>query len=212
MELLHAHILSKDPTAIVEVIKGWPVETGIEIEDRMIRRIKTFPFDDPCNHYLLFDNAHDTYWDGLLWETLFKDNVQRHRSGPFAILFCSYGSPTTQPVDHETGTPLCLPCDARVSLTPSNTTTLAFSPIGLLFSREEFNEAIERHKDADRTIIRLDQALQDMLFEWTMGHAGAVGDLLFKLTHLVSYIHIVIYRFQTHAGTPKTTRRWNAHH
>jgi len=83
MELLHAYILLNDRNAIVEVIKRWRKEPGIEIEERISKRIKTYPFIVPRNHYLLFDNAHSTYWDALLWEDLFKDIVQRRLNGPF---------------------------------------------------------------------------------------------------------------------------------
>jgi hypothetical protein len=190
MELFHAYILSKDRNAVVEVIKRWRKEPGTEIKDRIRKRIKTYPFAGPHNHYLLFDNAHSTYWDVSLWEDLFKDIVQHRLNGPFAILFCSYGNPNSQPVTGETVTPLSLPPLARVSLIPSVTDNPFLPPIGLLFTRKEFNEALERYKDADRSIIRLDQGLRDLLFEWTMGHAGAVGDLLFTLAREVSHIFI----------------------
>jgi hypothetical protein len=61
MELLHAHILSQDPEAIVEIIKGWPKEPGTKIKDRIVQRIETYPFAGPHNNYLLFDNTQDSY-------------------------------------------------------------------------------------------------------------------------------------------------------
>ena len=187
MELLHAHILSQEPSAIVEVIKGWGKQPGTEIEDRIHQRIKTYPFTGPHNHYLLFDNAQDTYWDAFLWENLFKDTVQRG-SGPRAILFCSYGSPSTRPVEYDTGNPLHLDDSARISLTPHrvDTSDPEFPPIGLLFSRAEFDEAVDRFKGPDHSCIRMDEELRQTLFEWTMGHAGAVGDFLWKLSRVVS--------------------------
>ena len=187
MELFHTHILSQEPEAIVEVVKGWLKEPGTKIEDRIHQRIKTYPPTGPHNHYLLFDNAQDTYWDGFLWENFFKDIVQ-HGSGPCAILFCSYGSPSVRPVEHNNGTPLVLHDSARISLSPDciDTSDSEFPPIGLLFSRAEFEEAMDRFKGPDRSCIRMDQELRQMLFEWTMGHAGAVGDLLYKLSRVVS--------------------------
>ena len=56
-------------------------------------------------------------------------------------------------------------------------------------SREEFEEAVNRFKGPDHSRIRMDQELRQMLFEWTMGHAGAVGDLLYKLPRVVSPAH-----------------------
>jgi hypothetical protein len=190
MELTHDHILSNDPEAIVEVIKAWPPkEPGTTIQDRMRQRIKTYPSDNHRNSYLLFDNAQDTYWDGDLWDVFFKDVVQ-HRSGPRAILFCSYGSPSPRPVEHDNGIPLVIPSNACVSLTPyhDDTSDLGFPPIGLLFSREEFDEAVDRFRGPDGDCILMDGELRQMLFEWTQGHAGAVGDLLRVLSRVVSPI------------------------
>lgn len=186
MALFHAHILSQEPEAIVEVIKTWPKEPGTKIQDRIHERIETFPLTGPQNHYLLFDNAQDTYWDGDLWENFFKDIVQRG-IGPYGILFCSYGSPGRRPVEHDNGTPLVLPDSARISLTPyPDTSDSEFPPIGLLFSRKEFDEAVDRFKGPDSNHIRMDQELRQMFFEWTMGHAGAVADFLYKLSRVVS--------------------------
>jgi hypothetical protein len=156
MELLHAHILSQEPGAIIEVIKGWRKQPETEIKDRIRQRIKTYPLTGPHRHYLLFDNAQDTYWDGFLWENFFKDIVQRG-SGPRAILFCSYGSPSTRPVDYDNGTPPILDGSARISLTPYSDSD--FPPINLLFSRAEFEEAVDRFKSPDRSRIRMDEEL-----------------------------------------------------
>ena len=186
MELLHDHILNHDRAATVEVIKGWPREDGTTIQDRIHKRIKSYSASSG-KLYLLFDNAQDTYWDVHLWENFFKDVVQ-HGSGPLAILFCSYGSPGTKPVEYDEGNPPILPLSSRISLTPSHddTNDSGFPPIGLLFSREEFKEAVDCFRGADVTRIRVEQELRQILFEWTMGHAGAVGDLLTVLSNTVS--------------------------
>jgi len=59
-------------------------------------------------------------------------------------------------------------------------------PIGLLFSREEFDEAVNRSPSSDRDFICMDEDLRQTLFEWTMGHADAIRDLLNKLCDVVS--------------------------
>jgi hypothetical protein len=210
MELLHDHILKHDRAATVEVIKGWRKEEGTTIRDRMHQRIKTYPSASSNKLYFLFDNAQDTYWDGHLWEYFFKDTVQ-HGSGPLAVLFCSYGSPSNRPVEYEEGVPPILPPSSRISLTPYYDGS-GFPPIGLLFSREEFEEAVDRFRGADNKCICVDQTLRQMLFEWTMGHAGAVGDLLTKLSQTVSpqvYPLLNILSSQM-SGTPEITRRRNA--
>jgi len=166
MELLHAHILSQDPSAIVGVVKGWEKQPGTKIEDRMHQRIKTYPLTGPHNHYLLFNNSQDTYCDGDLWEIFFKDTIQ-HGSGPRAILFCSYGSPSTRPVEHDNGTPLVLDNNACISLTPhhNHISDSMFPPIGLLFSQEEFEEAVDCFKGPDCIRTLMDQELRQVLFE-----------------------------------------------
>jgi hypothetical protein len=186
MELLHDHILKHDRTATVEVIKAWPKEPGTTIEHRISQRIKTRPWFSSRKVHLLFDNAQDTYWDELLWENFFKDTVQ-HGSGPLAILFCSYGSPSIRPVEYDIGTPPIIPPTARISLSPFYDHS-GFPPIGLLFSQEEFEEAVDRFRGPDSSRIRVDQGLRQKLFEVTMGHAGAVGDLLKKLAQMVSHL------------------------
>jgi hypothetical protein len=186
MELIHARILSEEPEAVVEVIKSWTKAPGTHVEERMSTRIKTYPFRSPGkNYYILFDHAHESYWDTAFWETFFKDSVQ-HGSGPFAIIFCSYGSPSPEPIDHEDGTPVRLPPCSRVSLTPHTCNDPHHSPVGLLFSQKEFNETLERFRGPDHDVIRLDQELQEMLFEWSMGHAGAIGDLLSLLSRCLT--------------------------
>lgn len=116
MHLLHAHILSQDPGAVIEVITRWEKEPGTEIKDRIAKRMHMYPFDPLRNNYLLFDNAQQTYWDGLLWEIFVKDTIQGG-CGVFAVLFCRYGSSTTRPVNDDNGTPLVLDGGARISLT-----------------------------------------------------------------------------------------------
>jgi len=185
MELLHDRILHHDRAATVEVIKGWAKEDGTTIQDRIHKRIKSYSAGSG-KLFLLFDNAQTTYWDAPLWENFFKDVVQ-HGSGPLAILFCSYGSPSDRPVEYDEGTPLILPPGSRISLTPHDGPDHSgFPPIGLLFSREEFEEAVDRFRGADGTRIHVEQELRQILFDWTMGHAGAVGDLLVELSRMVS--------------------------
>jgi hypothetical protein len=59
-----------------------------------------------------------------------------------------------------------------VSLTP-HSCCRHHSHVGLLFSQQEFGEALLRFKGFNRNVIRLDQELRERLFDWTTGHAGA---------------------------------------
>ena len=66
-------------------------------------------------------------------------------------------------------------------------------PIGLLFSREKFDKAVNCSPSSDRDFICMDEDLQQTLFEWTMGHAGAIRDLLNKLCESQHYM--IVKRF-----------------
>jgi len=110
------------------------------------------------------------------------------RTGPFTVLFCSYGSPHYRPLAYSTGTPLVLGDCARISLRPLNCSHPSpHPPAGLLFTQEEFDEVIHRFKGHDDNVDRLDEGLQEMLFVWTSGHAGAVADLLHMLAFQVGH-------------------------
>lgn len=202
MNLLHAYILSQEPAAVVEVIISWQKPQGsTTLEERLRERIKALPSTRPANTYLLWDNGQDTYWDGELWEQLFKTRVQG-REGPLVVLFCSYGSPTYRPVTYDHGTPLILGRSARISLRPDTGQLQNHTPVGLLLSRLEFQEVVERFRGGDHTAPRLDSDLQDMLFDWTLGHVGAVIDLLVLLTRKVHTLTC----FSNTARTARTSR------
>jgi hypothetical protein len=105
------------------------------------------------------------------------------------LLFCFAVMEAHAPSQWSTTTGIRLSYMAvHVSLTPypNVTSDSGFSPIGLLFSREELEEAVDCFKAPDGSRIRMGQELRQMLFEWTMGHTGVVGDLLYMLSRVVS--------------------------
>lgn len=121
--------------------------------------------------YLLFDDAQDTYRELRLWAGLFKE-VQSY---PFHIaLFCSYGTPSAHP--HEgTYANMLLHDQQRVTLRPREKDPRDdFDPIGLLFTIEEFNEAVTNFAGP----LRICPDLKKHIYEWSAGHAGAAIDLL----------------------------------
>jgi hypothetical protein len=103
-------------------------------------------------------------------------------------LFCSYGNPGERPLDYDSGTPLRLPDNARITLTPyqKDASDPQHPPIGLLFTEEEFNEALSRYRNIDGKKIRMDEELRLAVYDWTMGHAGAVNGLLNVMSMNVS--------------------------
>src|SRR5262249_11502193 len=100
------------------------------------------------------------------------------------VLFCSFGSPTSHPVSYKPGTPPILDPCARVSLRPHNRYHDDHGPIGLSFTHEEYEQVLMRFCGPDGE-IHLDRELQDILFDWTAGHAGAVVDLLDRISYQV---------------------------
>jgi hypothetical protein len=183
VHLLRHHILSQNPTAIVKIIRTWPKDPGTNVQT-----IHNLCSTDPLNTYLLFDNAQDSYWDTQeLWDGFFKDRVQA-KFGPFVVLFCSYGSPFYIPLCYSTGTSLTMEGCARISLQPRDCPNREHRPAGLLFTRDEFDEAVQRYRGPDHNVIYMDKELLDMLFLWTSGHAGAVADFLHLLAHTAGRI------------------------
>lgn len=144
---------------------------------------------------MLFDEGQDSYSDEYLWNTFFKGVQGGHFKDYRVILFCSYGSPSARPVSYKVGTPLTLHVSARVSLWPSKH---SIEPIGLLLTRAEFNEVVARHERK----LNLHPDLLDHFFHLTVGHVGAVIDLL----RITSYQRVAEMR----KGMPFTVDAFNA--
>jgi hypothetical protein len=71
-----------------------------------------------------------------------------------------------------------VPPNVRISLWPEDGESL-----GLLLNRSEFDEVVECFPEP----VCLDFTLQDMLFSWTAGHAGATADVLDIITQKASH-------------------------
>jgi len=123
--------------------------------------------------YILFDNGQTTYSDECLWEEFFKETTSPSNTKYRVIIFCSYGSAGIRPLEYNIGTPLDLDPRARVSLVPNSQQNDEFGPIGLLYTREEFNEVLGLTCEHE-----LGTDLQDLIFSWTGGHPGVVADVL----------------------------------
>ena len=84
---------------------------------------------------------------------------------------------------HHSGTPLTrlvVLCDAaRVSLWPRNGTK---GSIGILLDRSDFDEVVLRFARP----IHLHCDLLDLIFAWTVGHVGAVIEMLNLISYQVS--------------------------
>jgi hypothetical protein len=186
MLLLRKHIISQSRTASVKVLADWPRASlgDLDLIARMTILTSGFP-PNSVEKYVLFDNGQDTYWDRGLWETLVKSIPGRRDLR--VVLFCSFGSPTSQPLHYVGGTPLRLDSRARISLVPNEEQVDQYGSAGLLLTREEFNEVIERAWE-----LALHKDIQDEIFTLTGGHAGAVADVLLVMTEQVSLMNLFL--------------------
>ena len=158
---------AKEPQADVQFFTGWD-DDSLTMTVWLKKNILNYPTSTTT--YLIFDNREDTYWDTSLWETFFKS---QQFTGAYQItLFCSYGSAGTQPLSYPNA-PLQLDPKARVSLTRDSESADEFGSIGLLLSRTEFDEVVERAHE-----YGLDGSFKDLIFLWTGGHVDALADIL----------------------------------
>jgi hypothetical protein len=114
--------------------------------------------------FLLFDEGQDSYGDYFHWNGFFKgvgDGYYR------ALVFRSYGSPGSHPVDYYEGigTSRALRC---ISLWLGE----------ILLNRSEFDEVVSRFERP----LKLHPDLLHLTFELTVGHTG-VG---IELMHMIS--------------------------
>ena len=180
MNLLYAFILEQAPSAFVNTQHSWPQgqSWGPLLNDRLQLVDPSFPRQDGLA-YLLFDEGQDSYEDDILWNNFFKGVVDGGFSCYRVILFCSYGSPSSCPVPHHIGSPLVLREAARISLWPQQGSE---GSIGILLNRSEFEEVVSLFERP----LNLHPDLLDLIFEWTVGHVGAVVEMLRVISYQVN--------------------------
>ncbi|KIL58928.1 hypothetical protein M378DRAFT_111568 [Amanita muscaria Koide BX008] len=170
MNLLHAYILKHFPSALVKVQHSWPPrESGPTLEECLQKLDPGFPRPNTIT-FLLFDEGQDSYSDDILWNAFFKEvsyagSYRQYR----VVLFCSYGSPSSRLRSYHIGAR----DDARISLRPRE------GSIGILLKRSEFDEVVSLYERK----LNLNPDLLDLIFDWTVGHVGAV----IKMLHVISY-------------------------
>jgi hypothetical protein len=117
----------------------------------------------------IFDEAQLTYWDFNLWNSFFKSI---HDFECYAIVFASYGSPTSTDVRD---TNMVISNPQRVSLTPIDYED-GLPPVGMLLTRSEFGDLVSKRYPSEQTSFH--PTLLDSIFSITAGHAGAASDIL----------------------------------
>ena len=175
MNLLHAHIRNQMPSSFVFAHHSWnlePAESAVVVTQRLQKIDPAFPRQSMT--FLLFDEGQDSYGDHLFWNAFIKEAGDGIYPYYRVILFCSYGSPTSHPVEYAIGSPPGL--RARISLWPDGT-----SP-GILLQWSEFLDVVS-HSERP---LNVHPDLLKLIFIWTVGHVGAVVELLRLISYLVS--------------------------
>ena len=166
-ELLACYVLQHDPDVDVIWVSGWPVEEVKKFGGAYgyLSRRKRWASDKKT--LFIFDDAQMSYKDIQLWNDFFKTmhGYDKRR----AIAFTSYGSPTLRV--YKQGTPLEWSDGQTVTLRPLHHGD-GLPPVGLLFSREEFDDLISRHYPSQ--LYYFDSSFFDSVFSLTGGHVGAV--------------------------------------
>ena len=126
-----------------------------------------------ANVVFIFDEAQQSYDNGDLWSGIIKTQSGSH-AGPKICLFSSYGSPATGPTDHPSKTtPIHIGPSQRISITASR-----FASVCLFYSREEFEDVVNRRCSNPTSKFELDPAAREYLYSITNGHPGATDALL----------------------------------
>ncbi|KAF8316527.1 hypothetical protein F5887DRAFT_1150370 [Amanita rubescens] len=178
LNLLHQHILQKDPKAFVCVTWSWPPgNLGLSAEQKsdsyfcLKAIIPDFPRrTSPA--FLLMDEAQESFGDGYLWNGFLK-NIIDNPSCYRVVVFCSYGSVSTPVKSIDGGTPTDLDKAACMTLWPSKVNK-GTEIHGLLLDWDEFSEVVLQFNEE----LAIDLDLSQEIFEMTAGHVGAVIGLL----------------------------------
>ena len=166
------------PSTLVFTRHSWyskPAESEEVVTRRLQKIDPAFPRESIT--FLLFDEGQDTYSDFMFWNSFIKEVGDGIYPYYRVILFCSYGHPSSRPVDYDIGSPPVLRAAARISLWPVE----GASP-GILLQWFEFMEVVSRFERP----LNVHPDLVSLIFEWTVGHVGAVIELLRVISYLVS--------------------------
>lgn len=167
------------------------------------------------NTVFVFDEAQLSYCDGDLWNNFFKaidqdvDPSDPNDENIRAIIFASYGSPTTRFTIE--GTPIVLDDAQRVTLRSIQHDD-DLPPIGLFFSQAEFGDLVSKRYPSSN--FSFHASFFDRVYDLTQGHIGAVKDLIkVVLAHSVSPLllnAVLIRRYSSHivkCATPANLTR-----
>jgi hypothetical protein len=183
-KLLARYILQRNPDVDVIWVSGWPVEEVKKFGGAYgyLSRRKRWVLEKKT--VFIFNDAQMSYNDRQLWNDFFKTmhGYDKRR----AIAFTSYGSPTSRVCKQ--GTPLEWSDGQTMILRPLHHGD-GLPPVGLLFSREEFDDLISKHYPSQGYYF--DSSFFDSVFSLTGGHVGAVlGFMMAIVSHDVCFLYL----------------------
>lgn len=190
--LLHKHYKDKGIPSVT--IPVWPKPSEPDDPKSYLNTLVAACHGDGFTHIdrstihesdivFILDEGQMSYGDAGLWLGFVKTQ-NGSRWGPRICIFTSYGSPSGGPYDFANGSPLSfLEIGQRVSITAP---PAEVSPgIGLFYSRDEFNDVVQRLSADPRRPLRLHIDAKDYVFELTSGHSGAVDGVIGMLEQVL---------------------------
>jgi hypothetical protein len=127
---------------------------------------ENLPVQTTPNTILILDEAQTTYWDKNFWSKFKNSGLQGMR----VVAFASHGSCGYTGADNVT--PMWIGKEQRVSLARLDCGDGIL--VGLLFTREEFNELVQLRFRGRR----FSDTFLDCVYDMTNGHVGACEDLM----------------------------------
>ena len=157
-----------EPVTVVISIPTWHTKEELALTNEWKIPLR----DEKKPTVFIFDEAQVSYDDTVLWNNFFK-SIHEY---PLvrAILFASYGSPTTCITLRDT-IAMIIPDRQRITLRAIRQED-GLPAAGLLFTRMEFNDLVSVMYPSSE--YAFDISFFDNLFDITEGHVGAIVDFM----------------------------------
>ena len=214
--LISNYLNSNYPNLTVSNICGWKSSEVERDEDPNVHLKKRtgvtiMEFLASQNRVLLIDEGQETYSDGQLWGQLFK--LVTRLTGPFTIMFASYGSPTRSPIEHTYRTLVELRAIQRLSYQRYrcfvDSPTEPVKVPGLLLLEDEAHDVVSRALKCHPDQPEFSTELTNKLIEMAKGHVGALASLVSVILQVSSLPrHLILFSYSTNKYNQRE-RKWN---
>ncbi|KAJ7212226.1 hypothetical protein GGX14DRAFT_448073 [Mycena pura] len=185
---LFNHILRTAPADRVSMTKLWQKQGTVEesfIKSRYLGDIVQDPTcltrGDGVRHWILMDEAQESYSDTVLWNTWLKELPERF----IFVLFAYRGIQNTAGTSVPEGNPNALLPHMQMLLRPTENgfTFMRDTHIpGLYFTLAEFQELVLKRRHTN--LPTLDQELSDWVYHASAGHIGAIESIFLCITYV----------------------------